>query len=140
MCVLLSPAPDLGSRKAIARVDLLGGLVGFDEERPDRPVVRIAFNRENAVVDDDLAELEAFPELRHLVVLSDRVTDAGLEHLRSSTCLRWLAVYSRSITMRGLLRLATHLDALEGMSIRRAPITADEKAAFSKALPWIKWR
>lgn len=89
--------------------------------------------------DSDLAVLRIFPELRHLVVLSDRVTDVGLEYLAGMQ-LHWLALYSRSITVKGVMKLAATLGSLEGVTIRRAKMSDADRAAFHAALPCVKWR
>ena len=137
--LLTSRSDSARTRDAIQHIERLGGQVGYDDY-DDEVVVRVAFSRENGIGNDDLALLAVFPELRHLVLLSDRVTDAGLAQLAGLHRLRWLAIYSRSVTVRGVLTLAEQLDALEGVSIRRTTIAEEDKAAFLEALPWVKWR
>lgn len=140
MSILITPRPDALLREAARRLESIGAQLSRDEDRPDRPVVRIALSRENAAADSDLAVLRLFADLQYLVVLSDRVTDGGLEYLAGMKRLRWIALYSSSISMAGVSKLAESLPALEGVTIRRVAVSERDRAAFRLAAPQVKWR
>lgn len=50
--------------------------------------------RGDDIRDNDLARVTHLPELRRIIVYSNRVTDAGVRHLSSLFQLEWLSIYS----------------------------------------------
>jgi hypothetical protein len=85
-------------------VEIRGGHVQIDKKNPDRPVVGIIF-RGADITDDDLENLQAFPELRHLDLTGTKVTDAGLEHLKKLPKLTSLSVGNTRVTMKAIKEL-----------------------------------
>jgi hypothetical protein len=66
--------------------------------------------------DQTIAQIATLPHIERLVVHSDQVTDAGLEHLAAQSKLTSLHLTSSKVTRRGLAHLAG-LKALTELSI-----------------------
>ena len=99
-----SVADDKLRDRAQALIERLGGEFQRDEQRPDKPVVRVRLNT-TLVTDADLAELRGLTGLRVLDLSQTRITDAGLSHLGALRSLRTLYLTETGITDRGLVHL-----------------------------------
>ena len=106
--------PTAEQGKAVAEIERLGGCVEFDEESPQRPVIRV-FLATGHVTDADLEHLKGLTQLRELYLEGAKVTDAGLEHLERLTQLQVLDLSGTAVTDAGLehLRGLTQLEVLD---------------------------
>lgn len=78
-----------------------------------------------SVSDDSLRCLESLPAVHTLEIgHAQRVTDAGLIHLRSLKKLRMLYLYDTSITGAGFVHLK-RLPSLKGLQLNRTPLTSE---------------
>jgi hypothetical protein len=142
----------------LAEIGRVGGLVGFDPNRPlttrlswafpllrhagpgllslleDECVVEYVELRGTAVTDAWLEHLKGLPHLHGLGLDGAKVTDAGLEHLRSLSQLNKLDLSNTRVTDAGLehLRGLTHLQLLV---LKQTHVTDDGVAKLQQALP-----
>jgi hypothetical protein len=91
---------------AVARVKKLGGSAGGREDDPQKRVTLVRLS-DTKVTDADLAVLKEFSRLEIVwLVVCEKVTDAGLEHLRGAKDLRWLDVTGTNVGDAGFAHLA----------------------------------
>ena len=118
-----------GREGAIAAIEKMGGKIRFDEERPERPAVRVDLRQAKdpiaalqylkelsevqildlsatAVTDPGLRPLEGLTKLRELILLGTEVGDQGMEHLKGLNELETLNLENTRITGQGLAHLA----------------------------------
>src|SRR5262249_51362030 len=93
--------------EAIAKIEEKGGGVKREGDAPQGRVVAVRLSGRN-FTDDDLAILEALPELEDLSLLTDGITDEGLKRLLPLRNLRILRLRSKQITDPGLAELQNH--------------------------------
>ncbi len=91
--------------RALAHVKQLGGKVQLDENRHDRPVIKVDLH-DCPAGDGDLSDLSAFPQLQYLNLTRTGVTDDGLKQLAALTHLRGLALSGRAAGGDGLHHLS----------------------------------
>jgi beta-lactamase regulating signal transducer with metallopeptidase domain/Leucine-rich repeat (LRR) protein len=103
--------PNDEEAKVIAEIKELGGTVIFDENKPDRPVISVDFERApmgKKITDAVLASLEGLTQLRTLNLASPfnaEYTESGLKHLASLTKLQSLSLQGKKITDAGVKHL-----------------------------------
>jgi len=97
-------APDPSDRIS-AEVARLGGKIEFDENRADRPIVKIDLHS-TQVTDSDLSflnnERKALKQLSYLDLRLTHIGDAGVHHLRKLTSLQTLNLFRTNLSDRGL--------------------------------------
>jgi hypothetical protein len=119
--------------KAIAEIEKLGGKVVADEVHPGQVWVWFEGNK---VTDAGLAHVKDLRQLRTLVLDGSSVTDAGLANLEGLTTLRWLALNKTHITDAGLVHLKG-LIQLEDLELAHTPVT-DAGLPHLKALTHLR--
>ena len=84
-------------QRTIDEIEQLGGIITRDEQRLDRPVVRVELG--NRPADDSLLErLKSLDRLESLTLGHTEITDDGLAHLKELPRLRRLNVrYTASL-------------------------------------------
>ncbi len=99
LCAAIQAATvaDERGEQAIAEIEKVGGTVGYDSSRPDRPIVLVEFSKSRAN-DSVLSHLKAFPELREFRVENAPITDSGLAKLRVLTRLDTLVLCNTRIS------------------------------------------
>ena len=105
--------------KAIAEIEDTGGKVIADKEHPGQVWVWFEGNK---VTDAGLVHLKDLRQLRMLVLDSTNVTDAGLANLEGLTTLHWLALNKTQVTNAGLVHLKG-LIHLEELQLAHTPVT-----------------
>ena len=98
------PRPEFGRDEAIAAIEKLGGPCKFDEESPDRPIIRVYLTGDR-ISDADLEHLKGMTSIQNLGLHNTQVTDADLEHLKGLISLQVLALYLPRATDAGLVHL-----------------------------------
>lgn len=98
------PSHDSPRDAILARIKQLGGTVEFDDKNPNRPVVEVVLAGTEAT-DSTLAQLEAFPDLKRLVLDETKISDAGLVHLREFATLEQLYLSDTQVTNSGVRHL-----------------------------------
>jgi hypothetical protein len=97
---------------AIAAIQDAGGEITRDETMPDRPVVRVDFDRpfrRGATLAGLRPHLESLPQLRYLRITSlAMISDADLVHLEGLTQLKTLELYG-ALSRSGIERLQKKL-------------------------------
>src|SRR3954451_17907631 len=83
----LAQASDVEQERAVAAIEKLGGKVERDRTSPGHPVLGVDLRMTDAT-DKDLASLEGLKSLQNLRLSSNRITDAGLVHIKRLTDLR----------------------------------------------------
>ena len=82
----------------IAEIEKLGGKVGFDENSPAKPVIRVDLMN-TKVTDAGLEHLiKGFSQLRRLDLHGTQVTDAGLEQVKGLSQLQELNLKGTQVT------------------------------------------
>ena len=81
------PRPEFGRDEAIAAIEKLGGRCKFDEDNPDRPIIRVYLTGDR-ISDADLKRLKGLTSIQTLSLAGTQITDAGMEHLKGLTSLR----------------------------------------------------
>jgi squalene-hopene cyclase-like protein len=126
-------------QRAFDTIREFGGRYEVDENRPGRPVVRVVVDF--AVDDEQLANLTtrliAFSHLESLHLKSEKITDAGLIHLKSLPQLRCLALENAAITDAGVWHLNT-LTNLEELNLKGTKITEAGVHDIQKAMTKVK--
>ena len=126
-------------QQAFDTIRAFGGKYEVDENRPGRPVVRVAVPY--AVDDEELANLTtrltAFPQLESLLLKSAKITDVGLMHLKSLPQLRSLALENAAITDAGVPHLKA-LEYLEALNLQGTKVTDAGVHDFQQAMPKAK--
>jgi hypothetical protein len=117
------PEPDAKTTpaKAVARVRQLGGSIGRDEEKPDKPVLSVSLSGKNAT-DADLKQLACLTQLETLHLNRTKVTSAGLVHLKGLVSLRELRLDDTVVDDAGLAHLKA-LKTLRDLSLSRTKVT-----------------
>ncbi|HMH52773.1 MAG TPA: prenyltransferase/squalene oxidase repeat-containing protein [Candidatus Acidoferrum sp.] len=135
------PAPlDTPTRRqrAFDVVRAYRGKYEVDDAAPDQPVVsvdlRIYWKMDDEAVADVAELLRAFPRLVTLRFKSERITDAGLAHLRRLPQLRSIALENAAITDAGLETLKA-FTALEDVDLRGTKVTDAGVEHFRKERP-----
>jgi hypothetical protein len=105
-----------GRDRAVQEISEAGGRVEVDENKQDRPPVRVEF--EGPLGDDGLARvrphLESLPRLRHLRITSmAMISDAGLKSLEKLTQLETIELYGGAITESGINALRKKLPSVQ---------------------------
>ena len=95
----------------VAAINILGGIVTFDEKNPGKPINRISLSN-TKVTDSGLENLKGLTSLQELYLSETKVTDAGLVHLKGLTSLQELSFKDTEVTDAGLVHL-------KGLSLRR---------------------
>ncbi|MBA4192546.1 MAG: hypothetical protein C0467_31650 [Planctomycetaceae bacterium] len=98
----------------------------------------LRIGHQNPISDDDLARLRYLPELDHVQISSDRITDTGIEHLVHLPALTRLGVYSASVT-NACLRIIRTLRSLQSLDIQVSPnVSRAAVLAAVDAMPWLR--
>ena len=93
---------------------------------------------QDMVFDDDLARLQYLPEITTVKILSSRITNQGVRHLRFLTGLKHLVIYSRRLT-NGCLRDIALMKSLEVVDMQMCPwVTRSAFSAACAQLPNLK--
>src|SRR5205823_1546127 len=121
------PPPDTPKKQRHAFDNILAfhGKYVVDEKSPERPVIGVDlryYHVSDKEVGDFTNWLQAFPRLTTLQFKSDRITDAGLTHLKGLPRLRTLALENTKITDAGLAHLKD-LSDLEALSLKGTMVT-----------------
>jgi len=75
-----APQPEVAEQKAaIAEIRKLGSIVKSADNNPGSPAIEVQFNK---ITDAGLVHLKGLTRLQLLGLRDTKVTDAGLEHLR----------------------------------------------------------
>lgn len=74
---------------------------------------------EDPTEDHDHRRLRYIPELKVLRLLSDRITDEGIKHVRDLECLENLEVYSSKVTAK-CLNYIGHIEGLKRLDMQGA--------------------
>lgn len=90
--------------QAVANIKKLGGAVGFDRRKSDRPAIAVSFSRTN-ITDAGLVHLKELTNIETLYIWGHQVTDAGLVHLKGLTKLQKLSLNRCQLTDAGLVHL-----------------------------------
>jgi hypothetical protein len=90
--------------KAIAEIEKLAGKVIVDEKGPDKAMILVDLNG-NEAADAGLGHLTGLPDLQRLNLAFSTVTDAGLGYLRGLTKLGTLDLANTEVTARGVEKL-----------------------------------
>jgi hypothetical protein len=115
-------ASDPSDREAaIARIEKIGGRISFDNQKPGKPVTRIAV-RGDDFDDDVMKSLRLFPELKSLRLHEAAITDAGMSHLKHCKQLQHLDIGHSDITDKGIEAIA-HLTELEDLDIGHTKVS-----------------
>ena len=96
--------------RAIAATEATGGKVERDEGAPGRPVVKLVIVLKAGEL---VRHVEAFPDLRTLIVRFDSLTDANLRHLHGLTRLETLNLAFNKLTDAGM----EHLEKLTSLRV-----------------------
>lgn len=90
------------------------------------------------VTDDDLSRLQHIPELRVLKIMTSKITDRGMEHLKWLTKIEWLILYSAQLT-NDCLRHIINLKSLQSVDMQCAcSVTRDAYMEAMNQLPNIR--
>ena len=127
---------DEAQQAAIAEIKKLGGLCGFDEHSPGKPVLRVVFNS-TQITDAGLVHLKGLTSLRSLSLRYTQITDAGLQHLKELTNLSDMYLQNTQITDAGLEYLKG-LTRLKRLYLEGTQITDDGVKKLQEALPKLK--
>jgi hypothetical protein len=112
-------------------------LIERDLDRPGKPVVKVKLDsfkcHSRRPGDADLAKLKTHPDLREVVIHSDDITDAGLEHLKGLPKLEILHLIRTDdcVTDKGLEHVAA-IPKLRELLLSHAAVTADGLAHLKK--------
>lgn len=93
-------------QQAIVELEKAGGQFTYDEQSPNKPVIKIEFSGRQ-LADEALVHLRHFPELKELSFGYRNISDAGLVHLQGLNNLQILALGSDLVTDAGLVHLKT---------------------------------
>ena len=115
------PRPELGRDGAIAAIEKLGGRCKFDEESPDRSIIRVYLTGDR-ISDADLEYLKGLTSIQTLSLAGTQITDAGTEHLKGLTSLRTLEFGSTQVTDADLEHLKG-LISLQGLALYLPQVT-----------------
>ncbi len=99
-------------------------------------VTRMAFFRQEAVTDTDMAVLDAFPDLEDFHLSKAPVTDAGISHLRGMTKLQRVAISEVPITDASVAMLA-RLPKLTDIMLNHTRI-GDASLAYLGSMPQLR--
>jgi len=100
------------------------------------PVTEVRFGCHSDATDAQVAALKKYPELKTIHLLSDRITDDGMEPLKSFPKLEVLRLNSSKITDKGLEHVAA-IPNLRELVLFRTPVTA-EGLALLKKIPGLR--
>jgi Leucine rich repeat len=76
------------------------GILGDEIE-----LIGVIFSGNGGLTDDDLALLEAFPNLQQLTLSHTKISDAGLVHIKKLKQLEWLDLSQTRVTDAGLVHI-----------------------------------
>jgi hypothetical protein len=108
--------------RVIATVKRLKGEIQYVNEKPGNPVFRITLEGQE-VTDDDLMDLDGFPDLKELRIGWSKITDSGLKHIRGLTKLEVLHLDNdTNVTDTGIKHLSG-MKELKNLSLQLVPIT-----------------
>ncbi len=95
--------------KAIAKIELLGGKIEWDETLPGRPAVGVSFEGSERFSDRYIYLLKALPNLTRVDMSGSRLTDEGLTQLPHLKKLVELNLYDTSTTRAAMTELRQKL-------------------------------
>lgn len=127
--------PDLTQdQEAWQAIQKVGGKFTRDDTNPMKPFIKISFGCHSHLTDAELAHFQNFPDLQELAIVGEKVTDKGMESLRSLSKLTSLTLNCTSVTDNGLDHLKG-LTRLRKVHIRYSNCTEDGIKRLAKALP-----
>ena len=85
----------------VKAIEMLGGKVKRDAQRPGKPIVGVSFFA-TEVTDAGLKEMKELSSLQSLSLSATKVTDAGLKELKKLKSLQSLDLAPPGSQMRGL--------------------------------------
>lgn len=98
----------------------------------------LRIGRQNPIGDDDLARLRHLPELDHVQISSDRITDAGVEYLIHLVAMTHLGIFSAGVTDACLPIIRT-LRSLRSLDLQASPnLSRAAVLAAVDAMPWLR--
>jgi hypothetical protein len=98
----------------------------------------LTIGHQSPIEDGDLARLRHLPELSHVRIFSDRITDAGVRHVLLLPHLSRLLVYSGQVTDE-CLGIIRQLRSLASLDIQASANVSREAAlAAIEAMPWLR--
>ena len=111
------------------------GSFGPQAEWAGNNVWTLSFQRSQSLADDDLMLVNGLTDRRSLSLWKQtKVTDAGLQHLKALTGLRWLGLSNTQITEAGLEHLKG-LTNLQLLAVRDTRVTDAGVKDLQEALP-----
>ena len=130
-------SPSLTQGQAIAEIEKLGGSVTVDEKSPDKPVVKVYLGSwalgDDKLTDAGLVHLKDLTKLQTLNLKFTNVTDAGLVHVKGLTQLTYLDLQNTQVTDAGLMHLKG-LTNLHYLDLNRMKITFGSSMVHRKGL------
>jgi hypothetical protein len=139
-CVPSPPDTAPKQRHAFDNILAFHGKYEVDETIPDRPVIGVDL-RYYEVSDKEVGDftrwLQAFPRLTTLQFRSTKITDAGLEHLKTLPQLRRLWLEGSAITDAGLEHLKA-LTQLRELHLTGTKVTDAGVEGFQEVMPRVK--
>ncbi len=126
-------SPQSAETAAVAKIQSLGGEIlrqsdlgtpGALATTPGQqdPVCLVSLIGSSKVKDDDLACLQAFPELEHLNLGGTKIGDAGLQHLKGLKRLKRLGLAGTRVTDAGVKELE-ELPELDALILNNTKVT-----------------
>jgi hypothetical protein len=119
--------------RAVAAIKRLGGTVWFDDEKWDRPVVRVDLH-ESTATDGDLSCLRTLTGLKELDLSGAGITDAGLDEVKVLPALERLYI-DEPVDEEVLWTRPTGLQGPGLVPCAGGRITAPGERALQQALP-----
>jgi hypothetical protein len=107
----------------VAQVEARGGKVLVQKDTKNRRYINVIFSY-RPLADADLPELTSLATVPDLCLFLDatKITDLGLDHIRTLRQIRTLSLSGTEITDKGLEKL-TGLDHLEKLRLKDCPVT-----------------
>ncbi len=106
----------------VIEIKKLGGNVGRDTNRPEKPVIGVFLGNSPQITDDSLELLLGLPEITHLGLGGTSITDSGLEQIARLKKLTFLFLGGTKVTGDGLIFLKD-LDQLKEVYLSGSPVT-----------------
>jgi len=136
MCCVVGcggPSPASSEAAAVATILKLNGKVEFDEQAPNRPVLKV-YLHSTAVKNEDLQRLSTLSKLQNLFLAKTQIGDAGLEHLKGATELKTLSLNGTQVTDAGL-KFLTGLKNLKTLNLQDTKVTPAAISELRQAIP-----
>lgn len=138
---MVPPTLDFAARqqRAFDSIKMYSGTFEVDEKIAEKPVskVKIVYAVDDAELGKLASELTVFAQLESLQFKSNRMTDAGVPHLKALAQLRHLSLEDAAITDSGLAELKA-LTYLEELNLKGTKVTDAGVQDFQKAMPKTK--